>query len=441
MTRLNKKSSYNLKAVVQETGLKPDTLRAWERRYGLPHPERTGGGHRLYSQRDIEVLKWLVARQQEGLSISRAVELWRQLETDGQNPLRVAPIPQASGAFLPLFSAGPGQGTLAEMREGWITACLSFDEVQAEQILTQAFALYPAEMVCLELLQRGIAQIGEGWYQNRVSVPQEHFASVLAMRRLEALVTATPPPHRAGRLLVGCPATEDHTFGPLLLTFLLRRRGWAVIYLGANVPSLHLSKTVQIIRPKLVILPAQRLVTAASLIEMGNLLREEQAPMAFGGLIFNSLPALRNKIPGYFLGEQLVDAPETVERLLRAPALPAPAATPSQAYLQALKLYRERQAAIEVDVWQALKGTEISPGQLDEANNHMADNIKAALTLGDINFLGNSISWVEGLLVNYQTPVKQLEVYLEAYYEAVRTHLDRTHPVTLWLKQLSSNKR
>jgi hypothetical protein len=174
---------------------------------------------------------------------------------------------------------------------------------------------------------------------------------------------------------------------------------------------------------------------------MGNLLREEQAPMAFGGLIFNSLPALRNKIPGYFLGEQLVDAPETVERLLRAPALPAPAATPSQAYLQALKLYRERQAAIEVDVWQALKGTEISPGQLDEANNHMADNIKAALTLGDINFLGNSISWVEGLLVNYQTPVKQLEVYLEAYYEAVRTHLDRTHPVTLWLKQLSSNKR
>ena len=54
-------ATYNLKAVVQETNLKPDTLRAWERRYGLPNPERTAGGHRLYSQRDIDTLKWLIA--------------------------------------------------------------------------------------------------------------------------------------------------------------------------------------------------------------------------------------------------------------------------------------------------------------------------------------------------------------------------------------------
>jgi DNA-binding transcriptional MerR regulator len=37
--------TFNLKAVVRETGLKPDTIRAWERRYGLPHPKRTAGGH------------------------------------------------------------------------------------------------------------------------------------------------------------------------------------------------------------------------------------------------------------------------------------------------------------------------------------------------------------------------------------------------------------
>jgi DNA-binding transcriptional MerR regulator len=48
---------FNLKAVVQQTGLKPDTLRAWERRYGLPSPARSGGKHRLYTQRDIEVLR------------------------------------------------------------------------------------------------------------------------------------------------------------------------------------------------------------------------------------------------------------------------------------------------------------------------------------------------------------------------------------------------
>ena len=71
---------FNLSAVVRDTGVKPDTLRAWERRYGLPEPQSTEGGHRLYSRRDIEIIKWLMAQREQGLGISKAVELWRQLE-------------------------------------------------------------------------------------------------------------------------------------------------------------------------------------------------------------------------------------------------------------------------------------------------------------------------------------------------------------------------
>lgn len=51
--------AFNLKVVLKETGIAADTLRAWERRYGLPMPQRSAGGHRLYSQRDIETIKWL----------------------------------------------------------------------------------------------------------------------------------------------------------------------------------------------------------------------------------------------------------------------------------------------------------------------------------------------------------------------------------------------
>src|SRR5512135_1445287 len=79
--------AFNLKVVLKETGLGADTLRAWERRYGLPVPQRTQGGHRLYSQRDIETIKWLMARQAEGLSISRAVDLWNKQNASGSDPL------------------------------------------------------------------------------------------------------------------------------------------------------------------------------------------------------------------------------------------------------------------------------------------------------------------------------------------------------------------
>ncbi len=79
--------AFNLKVVLKETGLTADTLRAWERRYGLPVPQRTAGGHRLYSQRDIETIKWLMKRQTEGLSISRAVDMWKEQLASGVDPL------------------------------------------------------------------------------------------------------------------------------------------------------------------------------------------------------------------------------------------------------------------------------------------------------------------------------------------------------------------
>ncbi len=41
---ISKNPAFNLKAVLQETNIAADTLRAWERRYGLPMPERTEGG-------------------------------------------------------------------------------------------------------------------------------------------------------------------------------------------------------------------------------------------------------------------------------------------------------------------------------------------------------------------------------------------------------------
>ena len=89
---LSKKPRYNLNLVVQKTGLKADTIRAWERRYQLPQPARSSGGHRLYSDYDIQLIKWLQDRQDEGMRISQAVDYWHELYSSGENPLEVAPL-------------------------------------------------------------------------------------------------------------------------------------------------------------------------------------------------------------------------------------------------------------------------------------------------------------------------------------------------------------
>src|SRR5512136_1109160 len=87
---------YNLRVVLKETGLKADVLRAWERRYDLPHPQRTAGRQRLYSDYDIATIKWLKNKQSEGLSISRAVQLWKDLMAAGRDPLKEVAEAKAS---------------------------------------------------------------------------------------------------------------------------------------------------------------------------------------------------------------------------------------------------------------------------------------------------------------------------------------------------------
>jgi MerR family transcriptional regulator, light-induced transcriptional regulator len=409
---------YNLKAVVQETGLKPDTLRAWERRYGLPEPDRTTGGHRLYSQRDIEVLKWLISRQDEGLSISRAVDLWNTLRNENQDPLA---MPEYSGPIQSSarISSISGGESLDGLREAWIDACLAFNGLLAEGLLVQALAQYPAEIVCFEVLQKGLHEIGEGWYRGDFTVQQEHFASALAMRRLEALVAGAPAPTRTGRILIGCPPGEDHTFSPLLLTLLIKRQGYDVIYLGANIPVEQLEHTIATARPDLVIMAAQQLHSAASLIQVGILLQRMRVPLGFGGRIFNDVDGLHERIPGHFLGTRLDQAVNVIDNLLAGRQPIGRVAPLAEPYQRALSRFREERPKVEGTLWQQLETSGMTHATMNIANLNFGRSIEAALMLGDLNSIRPDLSWIRGLLQNYNMPEMLLGLYLHAYRDAV----------------------
>ena len=50
----------------RRTGVKPDLLRAWERRYGLLAPQRTSGGFRLYPLTDVERIEAMQSHMARG---------------------------------------------------------------------------------------------------------------------------------------------------------------------------------------------------------------------------------------------------------------------------------------------------------------------------------------------------------------------------------------
>ena len=78
--------TYPLRTAARLTGLSPELLRAWERRYGAVRPGRTPGGSRRYTAADLERLRLLKEAVDAGhrigeIAVLPAAELQRRVET------------------------------------------------------------------------------------------------------------------------------------------------------------------------------------------------------------------------------------------------------------------------------------------------------------------------------------------------------------------------
>ncbi|MGE5073794.1 MAG: MerR family transcriptional regulator [Anaerolineae bacterium] len=422
---------YNLKAVLKETGIAADTLRAWERRYGVPMPQRTPGGHRLYSQHDIHLIKWLVARQAEGLSISRAVKQWNSLTATGEDPLATG-----SGELSPRVVP---QANLDTLRAAWLSACLEFHESEAEQVLNQAFAIYTVETVVTEILLRGLRDMGDRWQESEVTVQQEHFVSALAMRRFDALIAASPRPVRPASTVLACPAGESHSLPLVYLNLLLRRRGWQVVLLGADVPLEHLEETTRAVKASLVVLAAQRLTTVPALRDAASALVKSGISVAYGGGVFNRLPELRGHIPAEFLGEAVETSTDRIEEILGG----SPSTTPSIRHRPRTEAqaFRAARTAIEGAVQQQL-GDRVEPGaDLAIANSYFGSALAAALELGDVAYVRADLAWIRSLLMKPHLPFKSEQDYLLAYAAGIRRAMGGSSQIATWLERYSNSDR
>src|SRR6266853_1534697 len=224
---------FNTKAVVQQTGIPAPTLRAWERRYAILSPERAENDYRLYSERDIAIIRWLKERVDAGMAISQAIALFRHLEEEHNQLQRKDLPPESTSPFQKVVSnlAVGRHETLAEsngqeqdvtynmrfVRERLLEAFNSFDEATASRFMASMLAIYPIEQVCTELITPTLWEIGQRWEQGLITVSVEHFASAFFHGWLTNLLHAMPTSHTNPLVIVGCAPGELHELAPLML--------------------------------------------------------------------------------------------------------------------------------------------------------------------------------------------------------------------------------
>ena len=427
---INKKPLYNLNAVLREVNITPDVLRAWERRYQLPVPQRTAGGHRLYSDYDIEIIKWLQARQVEGFSISRAVNLWREMAANS-DPLESLPTATVVGPDTNIQN----NITIEIYRDEWLRSCLAFDTVKAESVLNQALSLFPIENVCIQLIQQALHIIGEKWHEGSVSVQQEHFATAMAHNRLQTMIAGTPNPLFDKTVLIGCPAGELHTFPGLLLNLFMRREGYKVIYLGADLPVEQLVEAADRINPSLTILSAQRLPTAKTLNLSAAILHSHNHPVGFGGRVFTRVSALAALIAGYYLGDSLETSIFIIKKLITHPGFIDMPYEAIEGMKSLTREYDENRGLVEHRVVNIFKSKSIAIPNMQQINTFFGDTLSSVLFFGDLSLMNNDVNWIKKSYQRMDPSGNFAITYMNAYRQALIEEMGLSSlPITKWIE-------
>jgi methylmalonyl-CoA mutase cobalamin-binding subunit len=220
-----------VRIVVQRTGLTPDLLRVWEKRYGVVAPTRSAGGQRLYSDADVERLALLARAVNGGRAIGQVArlsvpELKAIVLTDAEAP-RVVPTKAAS------FPAESPEST----RAAALLAIERFDAAGLESTLRAAVLCLGIDRLLDEVVAPLLSTIGDRWRDGLISAAHEHLASAVIRRSLAWMIECGTSAASAPAMVVTTPAGQNHEFGALLAAATAANHGWRVVYLGTSLPA------------------------------------------------------------------------------------------------------------------------------------------------------------------------------------------------------------
>jgi DNA-binding transcriptional MerR regulator len=219
----------------KRSGVSPELLRAWERRYGLLRPVRSAGGLRLYTPADVERVHVMRQHLADGLAAAEAAALaLRAGVGDAATPMAL--LPEA-------------------VRDDLADALDRYDEPRAQAILDRLLAVVTVDTLLSEVVLPYLHELGERWQRGDASVAQEHFASSVVRGRLLGLARGWGL-GLGPTAVLACLPGEQHDLGLIAFGLALRSRGWRIVYLGSDSPIETVEEMSRQLDPSLVVLAA-----------------------------------------------------------------------------------------------------------------------------------------------------------------------------------------
>ncbi len=261
------------------------TIRSWERRYGVPPTGRSTGGHRRFSPADLLALRRLRDEISRGRRAADAAVLVKEAAA----------------------SPSPYQGLI----DDFLQAAHRLDPRGADALLEHARERLGVDIAVAGVLLPAMRQIGQWWESGRCDVAHEHLATEACRAWLNRLLYTGPAPWQPETLLLTCGPRDFHTLGLESMGVLMAHRGWGCRILGARTPAGSLVTAVQGTGAAAVIMVSHLAVGRRQAVGALNTVQSSKVVLFYAGNAFIS-PQSRVGVPGDYLGEDLIQAAESV---------------------------------------------------------------------------------------------------------------------------------
>ncbi len=227
--------TYQIKQLERMTGIKAHTIRIWEKRYKLIHPDRTVTNRRSYSESQVRKLLNVNTLLAHGVKISKIAMLSEdELNMEVQQTEQNGAADNASAGYI----------------NELIRAMLDFNESAFEKIFSAATTRFGFRNATINVFYPFLYKVGILWNVNKAAPIQEHFASSIIKRKLMAAIDGlVPATNSTKKFLLFLPPDEWHEVGLLFADYIIRSSGYETIYLGQSVPIENIGKVVPAVSP------------------------------------------------------------------------------------------------------------------------------------------------------------------------------------------------
>jgi DNA-binding transcriptional MerR regulator len=224
---------YTIKDLEKLSGIKAHTIRIWEQRYGIIEPQRTPTNIRYYRDEDLKFLLNVALLNRHGLKISKIAKMSNQ-----QIAAKVAEVSEIDAEY----------GT---QLDALTISMIEMDELKFDRIISTNIRQIGFERTMLEVILPFLDKLGVLWLTGSINPVQENFISALIRQKLIVAIDQAPLPEgsKTTKILLYLPQGERQELSLLFMHYLLKSRGYHVIYIGQDMSVIDLKDACQIHHP------------------------------------------------------------------------------------------------------------------------------------------------------------------------------------------------